>query len=122
MHVTKLLLTNLKLMCNIRHERGLPEIPPKPSKSHKMTKHHTLERSVPQNIMAPPPPQAPTSHLAHNNVVFGPVFSENAVMDDLLMMGGGDTCDRYDQHGVKIDYQYNSNSNDEDEMLKQTYR
>ena len=39
------------------------------------------------------------------NVIFDQVFTENTVMDDMLLMGG-DTCDRYDQHGVKIDYQY----------------
>ena len=33
------------------------------------------------------------------------LLSEHVVMDDILMMGG-DTCDRYDEHGVKIDYQY----------------
>ena len=92
-----------------------PPLPPPSGPQHGgglPTNHHHAQHAA----SAVPPP---------NNVVFapGPVFAadNNVIMDDILLMGGGDTCDRYDEHGVKIDYQYNSNGED-DVVLKHTFR
>lgn len=61
---------------------------------------------MPREFIHSQPAGALLSSNHQQQVVFAPVYTENTVMDELLLMGG-DTLDRFDEHGVKIDYQYN---------------